>query len=133
MSGGFGRSASSRAIAGGAIALMLAIASPAAFAHAILDHADPRVGSTVASSPARVTLWFSEELEPAFSRLQVLDAGGREVDGKDGAVDGHDRTVMHASLPALAPGKYRVEWRVLSADTHVTKGDFTFEVRGGAK
>ena len=114
-----------------ALAFATLVAAPSAFAHAFLDHADPRVGSTVDQSPKRVTLWFTQDLEPAFSRMKVLDANGYEVDAKDGAVDGKDRTEMHATLPALAPGKYRVKWRVLSADTHVTTGDFTFEVRGG--
>jgi len=29
---------------------------------------------------------------------------------------------------ALAPGTYKVTWRVLSVDAHVTEGDFTFDV-----
>ncbi len=113
------------------IALALAATSipPRAFAHAFLDRADPRVGSSVDRAPRQVTLWFSEPLEPAFSRVKVLDAQGNEVDAKDGAVDADDRGVMHATLPMLPAGTYRVEWRVVSADTHVTKGDFTFEVR----
>lgn len=113
-----------------ALALLAALAiAPSAFAHAFLDHADPRVGASVDHAPKQVTLWFTQELEPAFSKLKVMDANGNEVDAKDGGVDKGDRTVMHATLPALAPGKYRVLWRVLSADTHVSKGDFTFEVR----
>jgi methionine-rich copper-binding protein CopC len=36
--------------------------------------------------------------------------------------------VLRVSLPPLEPGRYRVTWRVLSVDTHVTEGDFTFEV-----
>jgi methionine-rich copper-binding protein CopC len=31
-------------------------------------------------------------------------------------------------LPALAPGRYRVVWRALSIDTHVTHGSFAFDV-----
>lgn len=113
-----------------AIALLGALAAaPSAFAHAFLDHADPRVGASVDHAPRQVTLWFTQKLEPAFSKLEVMDANGNEIDAKDGAVDKGDRTMMHATLPVLAPGKYRVVWRVLSADTHVTKGDFTFEVR----
>lgn len=112
-----------------AIALAALAAAPSASAHAFLDHADPRVGSTVDHAPKQVTLWFTQELEPAFSKVKVLDADGKEVDAKDGAVDEKDRTVMHATVPALAPGTYRVEWRVLSTDTHVTKGAFAFEVR----
>ena len=112
-----------------AIALAALGAAPCAFAHAFLDHADPRVGSTVDHAPGQVTLWFTEELEPAFSKLRVLDANGHEVDAKDGAVDAKDRAVMRATVRGLPPGKYRVEWRALSADTHVTSGHFTFEVR----
>ncbi|HXS52643.1 MAG TPA: copper resistance CopC family protein [Usitatibacter sp.] len=111
------------------IAVVALVAAHSAFAHAFLDHADPRVGSTVDQAPKRVTLWFTQELEPAFSKVKVLDAKGNEVDAKDGAVDAKDHTVMHASVRDLAPGKYRVEWRVLSTDTHVTNGNFTFEVR----
>ena len=37
-------------------------------------------------------------------------------------------TVLLVSLPQLAPGTYKVTWRVLSVDTHVTEGDFTFDV-----
>ncbi len=118
-----------RAIANGlALAAVLALAAqaPPAGAHAFLDHADPRVGSTVARSPAEVTVWFTEKLEPAFSTLKVQDASGKDVDAHDRKVAGPR---MRVSIPAaLAPGKYRVVWRALSVDTHVTDGQFTFEV-----
>ena len=41
--------------------------STAAQAHALLEHASLAVGSTVASSPGSVTLYFTEKLEPKFS------------------------------------------------------------------
>lgn len=110
------------------LALVLAVLPPAAFAHAFLERAEPRVGSTVAHAPEHVTLRFSEALEPAFSTVEVLDAAGRRVDRNDRTLDPGDATVMRVSIPPLSPGKYRVKWRALSADTHVTQGDFTFEV-----
>jgi methionine-rich copper-binding protein CopC len=114
-----------------ALALAIAVAciacGPAA-AHAFLDHAIPAVGSTVRASPASVRLWFTEQLEPAFSRVRVLDASGKEVDAGDSHVEASDAAVLAASLPALPPGTYRVVWRVVSVDTHVTEGDFTFDV-----
>ncbi|HEY7944774.1 MAG TPA: copper resistance CopC family protein [Casimicrobiaceae bacterium] len=102
-------------------------AAPAA-AHAFLDHAEPAVGSTVHAAPAQVRLWFTEELEPAFSTVQVSDASGKRVDKGDGQVDQADRTLLRGSVPPLAPGRYRVTWRVLSVDTHTTQGDFSFDV-----
>jgi hypothetical protein len=101
---------------------------PPAGAHAFLDHALPAVGSAVHAPPSQVKLWFTQKLEPAFSRLGVTDQGGTQVDKGDGQVDAADPTLLRVSLPQLAPGTYRVTWRVLSVDTHVTEGDFTFEV-----
>ena len=35
-------------------------------------------------------------------------------------------TILRASLKPLAAGTYKVVWRVVSVDTHVTNGDFRF-------
>ncbi|HKW80394.1 MAG TPA: copper resistance CopC family protein [Casimicrobiaceae bacterium] len=102
-------------------------AAPAG-AHAFLDHASPAVGSTVHATPTRVRLWFTQELESAFSTLQVSNASGQRVDKADVQLDPADATLLSVSLPPLAPGRYRVTWRVLSVDTHATEGDFTFDV-----
>jgi methionine-rich copper-binding protein CopC len=110
------------------IALLSALAAAPALAHAFLDHAVPAVGSTVHAPPREVRLWFSQALEPAFSKLQVLDAGGKVVDAGNGRVDPNNPTVLTAALTALPSGTYRVVWRVVSIDTHVTEGDFTFDV-----
>ncbi len=40
-----------------------------------------------------------------------------------------DRALLHVSLPpGVASGTYRVIWRVTSVDTHVTNGDFRFQI-----
>jgi copper resistance protein C len=108
--------------------LMMALAASGAGAHAFLDHASPAVGSTVHGSPALVQLWFSQELEPAFSTVKVLSPDGKQIDKQDKRVDQADAAVLQVSVPQLAPGRYRVVWRALSVDTHVTEGDFTFDV-----
>jgi methionine-rich copper-binding protein CopC len=101
----------------------------AAKAHAFLDHADPRVGSMVAAAPETVKIWFTEELEGAFSRIKVFDAKGQEVDGKDNKVDSGDRSLMSVDLPQLGAGTYKVEWSAVAIDTHHTTGTFTFTVK----
>lgn len=109
------------------VAALMAVAAGAS-AHAFLDHAVPAVGSKVRGPVSEVKIWFTEELEPAFSTVRVEDAKGGAVATAQHAVDTSDRTLLHVPLPALASGKYRVVWRVLSIDSHVTEGDFTFEV-----
>jgi methionine-rich copper-binding protein CopC len=112
-----------------AAALLAALACPAgALAHAFLDRAVPAVGGKVHGQPAEVSLRFSQRLEAAFSTVRVLDASGNQVDRKDKRLDPGDASVLRVSLTPLAPGVYRVVWRVLSVDTHVTEGDYRFEV-----
>jgi len=97
-------------------------------AHAFLDHADPRVGSTVTGSPSVVKAWFTEELEPAFSNIKVFDATGKEIDNMDVKVDSADKTLMSVSVPKLPAGTYKVKWSAVAVDTHHTTGTFTFTV-----
>jgi copper resistance protein C len=108
---------------GGTVAL--ALFAGAAAAHAFLEQADPRVGSTVRSVPLEVTLRFSQDIEPAFSSATITDASGQRVD--TGAPDVHGN-VMRVPLRAIDVGSYRVTWHVLSVDTHTTEGAFTFAV-----
>ena len=100
-----------------------------AWAHAFIDHTDPVVGSAVQQSPAEVRLWYTQGLEPAFSRVQVFDAAGKEVDKKDVHLDPTNNHLLIVSLPAgLGAGTYKVVWRVVSVDTHPTEGAFKFQV-----
>ncbi len=99
------------------------------WAHAFLDHADPKVGSTVAVSPKVLKAWFTQELEPAFSTLEVDDAQGKPVDKKDAHLDDKDKTLFVVSLPPLPPGTYTVVWHAVSVDTHKTQGHFEFTIK----
>ncbi len=97
-------------------------------AHAFLKDAEPDVGSTIQASPSEVRIQFTENIEPGFSIIQVFDASGKEVDKRDVHLDRSDRALLHVSLPQLRAGIYKVVWRVVSVDTHVTNGSFTFQV-----
>ena len=107
------------------IPLLLLLIADEASAHATLDHAEPRVGNTVATAPREVTLWFTQKLEPAFSSITVTNSAGQRVDAGKTRVSGNQ---MSVSLRSGGAGTYRVNWRVLSVDTHRTDGSFTFRV-----
>jgi len=102
----------------------LILGTAAAHAHAYLDHANPRVGSSVRTAPGEVTLWFSQNLESSFSTATVSNSSGARVD-QGARVAG---PVIHVRVRSLPPGTYRVNWRVLSVDTHTTEGSFSFRV-----
>jgi len=55
-------------------------------ADAFPDHSDPRVGSTLATSPSEVRIWFDGEIEPVFSTIRVENSDKQRVDPGDGGV-----------------------------------------------
>jgi methionine-rich copper-binding protein CopC len=112
----------------GLILAVLAMMTGEAAAHAMLERAEPAVGSTVRTAPTEIRLHFSERIEPALSAVELRDAKGRRVETGALRSEG-DGTVLVVPLAApLAPGRYKVIWRVLSVDTHVTHGDFSITV-----
>jgi copper transport protein len=103
--------------------------APAVWAHADLVRSEPPANSVLSQPPERVTIWFTEPLEPQFADIQVLDAGGQRVDNGDTAVDPQDRTRLSVSLPPLAEGIYTVAWRnVSTVDGHKVRGNFLFSI-----
>jgi len=111
-----------------ASALILLAGRAGLEAHAFLQRAEPAVGSTVQTSPKEVRIRFTENIEPAVSSIQVFDGSGKEVDKRDLHLDRSDRSLLQVSLSQLGAGTYKVVWRVVSVDTHVTSGNFTFRV-----
>jgi copper resistance protein C len=109
----------------GLVPLLLLLVASGASAHAMLDRAEPRVGNKVTSPPRDVTLWFTQKLEPAFSRITVTNASGQRIDNGKTRVNGSQ---MSVSLRPGGTGTYHVNWHVLSVDTHTTDGNFTFQV-----
>jgi copper transport protein len=99
-----------------------------AYGHANLISSDPPKGAVLKSAPERITLTFSEELEPSFSTVYVLDSSQNRVDNGD-VVFSKDRRSMSVTLPELKEGVYTVVWRALSAvDGHITAGFFPITI-----
>ena len=77
------------------------------------------------TAPRELALSYTQNLEAAFSSVEVSDANGTRVDlGKPSI----NASVMRVGLKPLPPGTYKVRWHVLSVDTHTTEGSFTFHV-----
>ena len=109
-----------------------AIAGPTGWVvlgHAQLVASSPGSGEVVATSPPRLTLTFSEPVEPAYSNVDLLDPAGATMLARAGAPDPTDAHVLVVELPPLATGIYTVDWRTVSAsDGHNASGFFTFGV-----
>jgi copper resistance protein C len=83
--------------------------------HAFLDHASPGVGSKVHGSPAEVRVWFTEKLEAAFSKLQVFNEAGQQVDSRNQRLDPRNAAALllafhHSSLEYIKSSGARSRW-----------------------
>lgn len=99
----------------------------AADAHSLLLESSPAAGATLNEGPPRISLRFNNRIEKKLSTIRVLDEHGapRPVTMliSDGAADR-----LSATVPALTPGAWRVEWQVLSTDGHIVSGNFSFRI-----
>ena len=112
------------------VALLAAgLPGAAAFAHAFLDHAVPAVGATVSAAPAQVQLFFTQDLEPAFTGATLANASGQPIATGAATVYPQNKAELVLNLPPLAPGHYKVSWHALSVDTHRTEGSFSFDIK----
>ncbi|MFN8635641.1 MAG: copper resistance protein CopC [Chloroflexota bacterium] len=121
-----------RATVGLVVAVLLFAGSvhPAS-AHALYEKSQPTTGGQL-DTPGQIQVWFTEDVEPSFSKIQVLDTSRRPVDlGDSNAALGTGKALV-VSVPKLPDGTYMVAWRALSAvDGHVTQGVFPLVVGAG--
>ena len=111
-----------------ALVLASALAS-SAWAHAKLEVAEPKAGSTVAASPKEIRLQFNETLEAPFSKIKLLDAKDAVIEPSAIAVDKDNPKLLVAEMPALPAGAYRVQWSTMTRDGHKVKGEYAFHVK----
>jgi len=103
--------------------------APLAAAHAVLKASNPAPGAVLASAPAELALTFNENIEPAFSKVTVLAADGRNAAPGKATVDGANPALVRLTLPALAASEYTVKWAVAGRDGHRPTGEFKFTVK----
>jgi methionine-rich copper-binding protein CopC len=106
--------------------VVVLVSAPLAFAHAILLSAVPAANQSVSGPDLDVQLKFNCRIDSARSRLTLSspDRGVRPL-----ALQQSDPAVLHSHITGLATGEYRLQWQVLAADGHITRGEVPFSVR----
>jgi copper resistance protein C len=115
-----------RALLAALVAATALSAASVVFAHPLLLESSPAADAVVPASPARVVLRFNNRIETRLSRVRLVDERGQRHALT--VVPGETADRLVADAPVLAPGRYRVEWQVLSADGHVVGGRFAFRI-----
>lgn len=111
--------------------------APAASAHAFVIGSDPVDGTTIASAPSTVRIYFNEDIGQASRAFVYVftpggPANGREVDAGHSVVAAGNPRELDTPLlspPTLPQGSYEVRWSAIgNADGHATQGLIGFNV-----
>jgi methionine-rich copper-binding protein CopC len=102
--------------------------SRAAFAHAEMINAVPRVGSTVTAAPTEIAINYTQGVKPELSTIEVQDASGTRVDTGDVRLAADNDKRMTVGLKPLKAGTYKVIRHATSTTTHKTQGSYSFAV-----
>lgn len=108
------------------IVLCLAVSAGVAYAHAALLRSTPAANSHLAKPPESIRLVFSEQVIPDLSQITLGRPDGSSAQLQV-ANDAHDvHTLIGRVAGELTSGRYRISWRVVSADGHPVGGSFSF-------
>ena len=109
------------------VILMMTIAPSTALAHTRLVRSQPRAKEILPQPPKSIELWFTEDLEPGLTTIEVSDAQRNRVDkGSVALSEGNKKAAIE--LGQLEAGVYTVVWKTVSADQHAIRGRFSFSV-----
>jgi len=112
----------------GTLSGLLVVGVAPASAHNILIRTSPVDGSTVATLPDVIVLTFNE---PGQADGTVIAVTGPDGNVSSGAAVLVDSDVRQAVGPGSPPGRYTVDWRVVSADGHPVDGAVAFPATKG--
>jgi hypothetical protein len=107
------------------LGLISACAGPLS-AHAVLLAASPAADQTVHGTGIDVRLRFNCRIDAVRSRLTLVlpDKSSRSLP----LLPQTASSMLTSQIAALPAGEYRLQWQVLAADGHITRGEIPFHV-----
>lgn len=109
------------------IAVLSFIYMPRSWAHAHLVNTTPAANTTVDSAP-QVCIEFDSKLEAGFSKLNIFNSQGQQVNMDEPTFDKENKE-MCLVTPDLESGTYKAVWIAASRDGHQVNGDFEFSIK----
>ena len=110
-----------------AVVAVMALAGAAVLdAHLTVVKSLPARDETVAVSPKRLQVWFSETPAAGISQLMLKGASGAIEIGKTAAEK--DKSIVADVPKPLAAGDYTIAWRTAGDDGHPATGEIKFKI-----
>ncbi|HUX87752.1 MAG TPA: copper resistance protein CopC [Chloroflexota bacterium] len=107
----------------------LLLSTSVGWAHSNLERSDPANGAILRQSPGEVRLWFTEDLEPDFTRAVVYDGNRQPVSTLSHVAPENPRLLLVELKPHLTNGWYVISWQAQAKlDGHLTRGAVPFGI-----
>ena len=110
-------------------------AATAVQAHPKLSSATP-AADTVVVAPTKIQLVFSEALVAQFSGIDLtmtempgMKIGPMKMNGVKATLAPDGKTLVATLAKPLTAGTYKLDYHVVSTDTHRIQGGYTFKVK----
>jgi copper resistance protein C len=100
-----------------------------ALAHATLVKSDPPRRASLSSPPKQIQLWFNEKIEGSYASVTVLDSKKKSITENNPEVVLDDPKSVILNIPQMEPGRYTVQYRVMSVDGHVIASSYDFSIK----
>ena len=105
---------------------LLALVSTLAFAHMKVSKTAPEDGATLTEAPTSVQVWYTQEPDPAVSKMTL---SGPKGEVKLFVHPGGDKSLMGMVEGSIGDGDYVVTWQTAGDDGHIQKGEYKFTVK----
>lgn len=101
-------------------------AATSLWAHAILMESTPQLNSTVKGPDVDINLRFNVRIDGGRSRVLLVSPDGKVSTLKLAGQATPD--TLQAQATGLQPGAYKLQWKVLASDGHMSSGNIPFTV-----
>jgi copper resistance protein C len=108
------------------ILLMVAGATQVCWAHAILMDSTPKINTTIKGPDVTIDLRFNVRIDGGRSRVLLVSPDGKVSTLKLTGQATPD--TLQTNATGLQPGAYKLQWKVLASDGHMSSGEIPFTV-----
>lgn len=96
--------------------------------HATVISSNPSPNEAMDTLPEKITIQFSENIQPAFHSLEVFSQDGDKIQTQDSTISEQSEKILEAKWKGtIDEGIYYIKWRVVSSDGHPIEGTIPFQ------